>query len=164
MMSIKVQKFKSVSFCRLFCLMYAQEVFSQHEKIIKGLKAGQGQQRPKVKKSHFFQHYCLLFAQEAFPQPEKSKAQKADEGHQRPQSKKVKKSHFINCHYLIDTQDAFPYPKKVVKPKSQIRFKGQRLNNVSSYQLLWKHLDFHYLDIIFNKGGDYNLMKVVRYL
>ena len=65
-----------------------------------------------------------------------SKAQKANEGHQRPQSKKVKKSHFINHHCLIDTQDAFPCPKKVVKPKSLKKvIKGQKLKNVSFYQL-----------------------------
>ena len=136
MRAIKGQTFKFVTFHTLFCLIYAQKDFSQHEKIIKGLKAGQGQQRPKVKKSHFFQHYCLLFAQEAFPQPEKSKAQKADEGHQRPQSKKVKKSHFTNCHCLIYNQYAFPCPKKVVKPKSLKKvIKGQTLKNVSFYQL-----------------------------
>ena len=43
-----------------------------NKKIIKGLKAGQGHQRPqskKVKKSHFINQYCLIYAQEAFPFP-----------------------------------------------------------------------------------------------
>jgi hypothetical protein len=97
-------------------------------------KRGQGQQRPKVKKSHFFHHYFLL--RKPSHSLKKSKAQKADESHQRPQIKKVKKCRFFNRHCLIYNQDPFPCPKKVVKPKSLKKIiKGQTLKNVSFYQL-----------------------------
>ena len=49
------------------------------------MKAIKGHQRSQSEESHFINHYCLIYAQEAFPYPEKSsKAQKADEDHQRP--------------------------------------------------------------------------------
>ena len=95
MMAIKGQKFKIVSFSKSFCLIYAQKAFSWHEKIIEGLKAGQGYQRPqrkRVKKSHFINHYCLIYADKPSFSLKKSKAQKAYEGHQMSQCKKVKKA------------------------------------------------------------------------
>ena len=100
--------------------IYAQEAFSQPQKIIKG------QLRPKrlmmVIKGQkfeivsFHEFFCLIDAQKAFSQSEKIlEGPKAGHGHQRPQSKNMKKSHFINRYCLCCAQEAFPQPEKNCK-------------------------------------------------